>query len=248
MQLTRDEALESALFEKFRAYLGRSPRGDEVHVSDLLSPLLAYWKRVKPLPLTEDECLYFLSGIAHHTMLEAAIQGTPEESFTDEETGIVYSPDLAEWKGEIKTTRRAKIPETEARAKVAFADYIKQCKMYMVLTWSLVWKIIPFFYSVEEHVSFYYVKKKPRIRAYTLTLTEKELTREKTKLIKLSTDFSQALRDRDPSKLPLCKSLYCYEIVNGKKTGKCLYWDECLPKGRHPGFAEIYQGSWSDEF
>ena len=232
MRLTRNRQTEALLFDKFRAYLARSPRGKEVHVSDLVSPLLSYWKRIKPKPLSEKECLYFLSGIAHHTIIEAAIQGTAEESITDEETGIVYSPDLAEWKGEIKTTRRSKIPLTEEEAKRVFVDYLKQCKMYMVLTKSLTWMLIPFFYSVEKPQRFY-ISKEPDIRVYDVTLTEAELKKEKAKLVKIKTLFEQAMINNDPSALPLCTAWKCYELVNGKKIGKCPWWDDCKPKGRY---------------
>lgn len=170
-------------------------------------------------------------------MIEAAVQGTAEESFTDPDTGVIYSPDLAAWKGEIKTTRKATIPDTEEQCKRSYAEYIKQCKMYMVLTKSLVWKLIPYFHSVEKKQQFY-TERKPKLRVYDLTLTQAELDRETKKLTQLSAAFGQALADDDPSRLPLCVMWKCVTTENGVKTPKCPWFDDCKPKDRHPDNTE----------
>lgn len=178
--------------------------------------------------------MYFLGGIAHHGMIEAAVEGTEEVSYTDEETGVVFSPDLRTLKGEIKTTRKSKIPDSEDACKRSYAEYIKQCKMYTALMRLTEWKLIPFFYSVEKWISDFYTERKPALRAYTITWTETEMERERTRIKKLSTDLRHALDTDNPAKLPLCVAWKCYDAVNGKKVGKCIYWDECKPEGRHP--------------
>lgn len=232
MRLTRNRDTEQSLFEKFRAHLTRDPRTG-VHVSDLISPLLTYWKRTKPLPLTEDECLYFLGGIAHHAMVEAAVEGGLEKSFVDEETGVTYSPDLNSINGEIKTTRSDKVPSSEAEAKRKFAEYIKQCRMYAALKRVSMWTLIVNYHSVAEQVSQYYTAKRPKLRAYDLTFTGKELQRERQQILALSTELTRALVEQDPSRLPLCAAWKCYELIDGKKVGKCRWWEECQPEGRY---------------
>jgi hypothetical protein len=236
MVIVRDKQTEQLLFAKFREHLGRHERTG-VHVSDLLNPLIAYWKRKKPLPLTDDECLYFLGGIAHHTMVEAALD-TKEQSFLDEESGVTYSPDLYELRGEIKTTRSEKIPESEEEAKRKFADYIKQCRMYATLMGVNTYKLIINYHAVTERVSQFYTSRKPRMRVYTLTFTANELLKERARINSLSESFRQALVTDNLSSLPLCAAWKCYEVVEGKKIGKCQWWEDCKPKGRYDNGTE----------
>lgn len=230
MKLSRNSTTEKLLFKKFREHLSRTPRTG-VHVSDLIDPLLAYWKRKLPKPLTDDECLYFLDGISHHTMIEAAV-GTQEHSLLDEETGVTYSPDLYEMVAEIKTTRRDKIPTSEEEAKRAFPSYIKQCRMYAALMCVTLYKLVVNFYAVAI-VEKFYTRKRPALRVYDLMFTESELKRERKKIASLSETFRNALTSSDPSALPLCTAWKCYEILNGKKQGRCPWWDDCQPKGRY---------------
>lgn len=235
MKLTRSKKTETFLFKKFRVYLARDTR-EGVHVSDLISPRLAYWKRKNPLPLTEDECLYFLAGIAHHTMVVAAVTGvvgSEEEKKMDEETGILYSPDLFTMKGEFKTTRSPKVPQSEEEAKRKYAHYVKQCRAYAALMRSVTWKLIVFFFAIPQQMANY-VRQKPMLRAYELLFTEAELTRERKHLAEISTLFRAALAENTDKALPLCPMWMCMEMVDGKKVGKCPWWNECKPEGRHP--------------
>lgn len=236
MKLSRSKKTETALFHKFREYLDRSLRTG-VHVSDLMSPLLTYWKRKAPKSLTDDECLYFLAGQAHHYFLVAAVtgvEGTQEESLYDAETGITYSPDLLQMRGEFKTTRAQRIPQSEEEVKRKFAEYIKQCRAYAALARSNTWKLIVYFLSVPDTSNARYTRNRVYLRAYELTFTDTELAKERRRLKELSAALTSALTADSPDALPLCAAWKCYESVDGQKVGKCQWWNDCKPAGRHP--------------
>lgn len=234
------------MFQKFREHLSTPRTG--THVSDLMAPLLSYWKQKTPLPLSEDEVLYFLGGIAHHTMLVAAmtgISGSEEKSFIDEATGITYSPDLAALKGEFKTTRAETIPRNEEEAKRKFGEYIRQCRAYATLLDTTTYTLIVFYFAVADtqHATDHYTPKKPHLRAYTLTFSRAELDRERVRLSALSTQLRQAIVTDDPSELPLCQSWRCYTTEGGVKVGKCPYWDMCKPRGRYEPVANTLENT-----
>jgi hypothetical protein len=235
MTIKRVKRLETQLLSKFRQYLSKQPRTG-IHVSDLTSPLLAYWKRKKPLPPTKEEILYWLGGQAHHTLLVAAVTGvedSQEQSQLDAATGVTFSPDLLKLKGEFKTTRAVSIPQSEADAKRRYAEYVKQCRMYAALLKTTVFKLIIYFFAVEEKVSDFYTSRKPDFRAYALEFTEQELEKERQHVTVVSQALALALATDNPSPLPLCMAWKCYSIEKGKKVGKCPYWEDCKPPGRY---------------
>ena len=75
MDLTRNQANEKWIVERVKTYLNKQPRGDGVHVSDLVHPRKAYWKKIDPRPMTDDEAGYFVAGRGHHEVIEAIIEG-----------------------------------------------------------------------------------------------------------------------------------------------------------------------------
>lgn len=169
-------------------------------------------------------------------MLVAAVAGindSQEASLVDEATGIMYSPDLVALQGEFKTTRAETIPRTEEEAKRKFSEYIRQCRLYAALMGTTTYKLIVFYFAVIDKTIDMYVSKKPRLRAYELTFTLPELERERKRAAEMSVALQHALDTDDTSALPLCQSWKCYTSEGGVKIARCLYWDDCKPKGRY---------------
>ena len=75
MEISRNHKREAWAFEKIKAWLTRRPRSKEGwHVSDLLYPRKALYQRLKPLPITDEQALYFVTGHGHHGVVEAMLK------------------------------------------------------------------------------------------------------------------------------------------------------------------------------
>src|SRR5712671_238301 len=76
--IERDDYAEVRLALQAREWIerGDADRGVGIHASDLMDPLLAYWKRLKPQPLSERTVWLFVVGkILHHFVLDIAGPG-----------------------------------------------------------------------------------------------------------------------------------------------------------------------------
>lgn len=211
-----------------------------VHVSDLLQPLKAYWSKVDPRPPSRDEVGYWLAGKAHHFFLVQALTGiddSQEASLVDPVSGIHYSPDLVELKGEFKTTRWAIMPTTAKAVEKVVSSYVPQCRAYAALMHSLEWNLYMFYLTALDLKT---KRKIPRLKVYTLVFTEGELEDERVELAGRAASLENAVLTANPESLPLCSPFICYRMKgNGrghKKTieGVCKWWDVCKPKGRYP--------------
>ena len=239
MQIRPNKQAVEVLYTKLKEALVREDR-EGTHVSDLLQLRQAYWKRVCPLPPTDDEVGFWLAGKAHHYFLVQAVTGIPdsqEASLVDIETGIHYSPDLLELKGEFKTSRWAILPTTEEQAIRAVSTYIPQCRAYAALMNTLNWNLYVFYLTALD---FKTRRKIPRLKVYTFEFTDEELREERNGLRIRSALLDTAVRELVFESLPLCSEYLCFRMQGhgrGKKRtveGVCKWWEQCKPTGRYP--------------
>ena len=251
MKISPDRQTTVELYDKLRVGLAAEVR-EGVHVSDLLQPRKAYWQKLNPLPPTNDEIGYWLAGRAHHYFLVQALTGvddSQEASLIDPETGVHYSPDLVQLRGEFKTTRWSTLPETEAAALRTFDGYIPQCRAYAALMRVSEWRLYVFFLVADDKDTG---RKIPTFRVYKLEFTEAELEQERQDVKLRQSALLDAIAARTPEVLPLCPQYACYierrirngepSYVRGANNGRlpakartpiCKYWHLCKPEGRY---------------
>lgn len=100
LTIARDKQAEAALFEKFAQVLGAGERSG-IHASDCLDPRMTYWRKVKPLPNTPRDIMFFIIGqVLHEIILKHDTGKMDLGSTTHPDLGIVYSPDDVDEKGE----------------------------------------------------------------------------------------------------------------------------------------------------
>ena len=238
MRIRPNKPAVEALYTKLKTAILSEER-EGTHVSDLLQIRQAYWKRVCPLPPNDDEVGFWLAGKAHHYFLVQAVTGindSQEASLIDIETGIHYSPDLLELKGEFKTSRWAILPTTEEQAIKAVSTYIPQCRAYAALMNTLNWNLYVFYLTALD---FKTRRKIPRLKAYTFEFTNEELQEERDGLRIRSALLDTAVRELVFESLPLCSEFLCFRMQGhgrGRKRtveGVCKWWEQCKPAGRY---------------
>lgn len=230
--LNREKAKK--ILEDLRTELLSESR-EGVHASDLLYPRKAYWRKVQPLPPTDDEVCTWLAGRAHHYFLVKAVahvDDSQEASLYSEDLEIQFSPDLLSLEGEFKTSRRWAVPKNEAEATVLAGYYKDQC-----LTYAVALKIQHF----TLYVLFLSVKNKQTgsntaaFKVYDLTFTEEEVAAKREELIQTRKLLLDAVAAKDCSQLPLCPEKFCYRLrgrgKNRKPEGLCPYFSQCKPLG-----------------
>ena len=226
LDLTRDEEAEKALVDLAREWLDKGVRAEGVHASDLLMPLLAYWRRVDPQPVQDRETGLFLVGKILHAFVLGSQNGvvdlavTDEGSVYDEELGLWYSPDKVTngVPSEFKTNRGYNEPE-----KIGDLDtYLKQLLVYMATKKSTVGKLWVLYVNLRDEAR----KTHPQFRVYNVTITEEELKALRLEIKRERDALADALAAKDPSRLPLCPAWACHP-------SQCPHWRLCKPSGRY---------------
>ncbi len=69
MNITRRPDLEVLVKDEMRRTFDARALDEPLHVSDLLNPRWAYFQRVMPRPITDDELGYFIAGRGHEDAL-----------------------------------------------------------------------------------------------------------------------------------------------------------------------------------
>lgn len=250
MELINDPEGTRELYALMNTYLQSRSRGDEIHVSDLESPLQAYWQRKCPdMPYTEREICLFLVGEGHHVFLVqavAGVEGSQEDSFVDEATGIVYSPDLVAYNGEFKTSRWWEVPQDFEGTHTAVKWYYSQCKSYAAFMQDRLrepntWKIVVL-YVCPSHPGI--KSKHPVLRQYKVRFTDEELEQHRRWMGERAELLRSALRDNTPKDLPFCGEGKCWHKVGHGRGNKatmeptCRFFHVCRPAGRYQQWCE----------
>lgn len=187
---------------------------DGIHVTDLVWPRKAYWQRVLPKPLTEDEIGFFVAGRAHHGVIESLMGGERERSRQVE--GIYFTPDatLDGFPVEIKTSRARFEPAPSKRGK-EYDHYLQQLTAYMALEGKSQGLLVVFYLGLSTSYG-----SVPRFRAFKVSMTTEELVRRRKELTARRKALEKAIRLRKPELVPLCPAWAC---------PRCKYLDVCRP-------------------
>ena len=224
MKVERNKALERKCLDKIKAWLQRRPRSDKGwHVSDLLYPRKTFWRKLKPVPMTDKEALFFVAGHGHHNVLEAMLgPRDKEEKRSDagefEKYGIFFSPDLRmKYPIEIKTSRAQKIKADYEDPAEVYEGYLKQETSYQGLLKSVKGALLVLFISVKKGW-----KNDPQLRFYTVKLSKKELS-DRVKWLRAGAKaLTEAVKKKKCDKLPLCPTWLC-------RKDECAWFKQCKP-------------------
>jgi hypothetical protein len=230
--ITRNKKVENQILEKARVWLEKGERTPGLHASDLLDIRQAYWKHVKPLPLSARLIPMFLIGKVLHAFVLNAVDSTPmdldktdEGSFYSEELGISFSPDHVKNNKprELKTSRSFYEPKTAK--DVDF--YLEQLLIY-IAGMDTTEKPVQ-----EGQLWVLYMNLKdengvttPQFRCYTVNISREDLEAYKAQLKASRIMLEAAIKQKKPEVLPLCRKFKCGEF-------QCEYFSkDCKPKGR----------------
>lgn len=226
ISIKRSKSQEKALLEKSRAWLETDERTPGIHASDILSPRIGYWSRVKPLPLEDRLVTMFLVGkVLHAFVLSAAegratdLQRTDSGSHVSSDLGISFSPDhlVGDMPIEFKTTRAFKAPDTLED----LWTYVEQLVVYMVAMNSPRAKLWVLYLNLRDEDK----RTSPEFRCYTLRLSPEDLAVARIEIVAAKDALETALVAKDHTALPLCVEWKCGAT-------RCGWWNDCKPEGR----------------
>lgn len=224
MKIERCLAKEKWVVNKIREWLNKQPRSEGWHVSDLLYPRKAYWKRTDPQPMTDTEALYFVAGQGHHFIIESIIEGSKKTGKADagshEWRGIHYSPDIrTPHPLEIKTSRSKYGPKVESERSYLreYEHYLKQLGSYMAIDEDDVGGLLVFYLNKEQPDGY---RSLPELRWYDVKLEPGELGKTQAELLSTVKALAKALKTKKPRTLPLCPAWMCRN---------CSWLDKCKP-------------------
>lgn len=229
MHVNRNEYKEAEILELFRSSLEKKSkdRPSGIHVSDLVNPLKGYWRKKHPLPVTEDEVGYFVSGVAFEEAL--AHYGIDLKTKVQSKRGtwedISYEIDFFDGAPtEFKSSRQrimygnkvlgvaAKLIDDMSETEILdnFDLYLQQLRKYMAITNSLEGELFIFFLAVAvEQSNLWKGSAPPRIRCYDYSITTNELEGEHRFMLTQRDLLLKALDTNNPNILPQCPEWQC---------------------------------------
>ena len=242
LRVSRNSAAEQELIQAARVWLESESRDpSDIHVSDLLAQRLAYWRRVKPLPLSDRLVTVYLVGKILHAFVISAVDQSPlvletqdAGSLRDEELGVVFSPDMIH-RGiirELKTTRSFYAPKYQDDIQ----NYLDQLVCYMAAKQHTEAQLWVLFLNLRDEQR----KTRPEFRAFSVTAPLGELQAVREWMAESRKNIESALwfwesgvrtgLDTEPGfephrSLPLCPQFMC-----GKNN--CQWFGDCKPEGR----------------
>lgn len=239
MEIRRNYTLEDQINDAARVFLEREDRGSELHFSDLLTPMKAYWRIKKPKPLTEREIGFFIAGRAHHEVVlsimhrKGKIEADSDAGESKVWDGVYYTPDYnLGFLAEIKSTRKQKEP-TEQWMEKEYKWYLNQLKQYMAAEDKNRAALIVFYISLrhdgKNKTTF------PTIRCYQVEIADAEINQIKKDMKKTKNLILKAIDTDNPAILPLCPAWHCCSGgFRGPAIENCKWYQDCKPKGRYP--------------
>lgn len=204
MQITRRADLEALLLDEMRSSFAREDRTTQnIHVSDILAPRRAYWGRVKPKPVTDDEIGYFVAGRGHEDAL-ARISGVQPGEARQVDGIWLRSDFYTSIPLEFKTRRRSLAADAD-EAMRRYDTYIDQCRAYAALqdrpsAWLWVLGLV----SEQRDGG-----TKPEFQVWHLDFTPEELLAERTRLATVRDALRGAWDGAGVDSVPLCPAWQC---------------------------------------
>jgi hypothetical protein len=235
MKIVRDKKVE-------RNYLGKIQKSYEnkertgLHVSDVLDPRLWYWKNKKPLPLTDAQIGYFLSGEILHVGVQTKLGIVKEKKVLfGNVKGSIDLPSIEGHPGELKSSRKWTIPE------VPEETYIDQLIYYCAADGSSTGYIWVFYFTPGRNWK-HNKSTDPTFIMWRCEFTDKEIEQAKKRLTVLPKKMLKAEREGDHTILPLCHKWKCCADSKWGTEVRCPYWEDCKPKGRYGKNGKIIRG------
>lgn len=207
MQITRRIDLEALLLDEMRASFAREERTtDEIHVSDLLAPRRAYWGRVHPKPVTDDEIGYFVAGRAHEDAVGRVSGVQPGEP--RQVDGIWLRSDFyTSIPLEFKTRRRSLAADADEATR-RYDTYIDQCRAYAALQQRpAAWLWVLGLVSEQRDGG-----TKPEFQVWHLDFTPDELLAERVRLGQVRDLLRAAWDGAGVEGVPLCPDWQCGKV------------------------------------
>lgn len=235
---TREDKIYAQLIKYFKDRERESPlKTGEYHVSDLMNPRQAFFKYTDPQKITRKEIGFFLSGMAHHFVMQEGMNGETEKEllFTvklkDKDSTVVqvigHVDKYPDYPIELKSSRKWTIPEEPPE------HYVDQLKAYCTMADLNVGEVVVFFYTPNRKWNGE-TATEPEIVVWEIKFGDDEL-HEAKKLLKRNTrKLHTALVNEDFSELPLCTDWLCGKKYRGKPTVNCKWYEDCKPEGRYP--------------
>jgi hypothetical protein len=235
MQITRNPEREQYLFGQIRKSFAilDIERNKHIHLTDLMTPRQAYWKRVMPLPLEEREIQYFIIGRGHEDVFHRVTGLSKLEGKVWE--GICYSMDffapplepnifpVGSRPTEMKTRRGYLAKEGEELER--YSNYLIQLKGYSAVEWILVGEL--WIFSLVEKTDAY--RTEPQLACYEVQFSEEELHIERDRLRTTHKALLYALTgvaETPWMPLPSCEEWMCRRtITNMIEKPRCIDCD-----------------------
>jgi hypothetical protein len=216
MIIKRNIQIEDFILKSIQDKLFNNQRTG-LHLSDLLSPKQAYWQKVKPIPPSKKEIIYWLSGKAHESVFLHVSNFQRVKS--KEWNGIWYSPDASlnviltdketynDLLIEMKTSRRGFLVRDGEEAD-RYKHYLKQLGFYCAIenrtdSGLFVWYLT----MMDENKK----NTDPDFFFYDVEFTLEELETMRQEMLVMKDKFILALSENNPSELPDCEEWMCYK-------------------------------------
>ncbi len=207
-----------------------SPPRTELHISDLITPRHAYWKRIKPVaPHRRDYMAWFIGRLLHAWVRSGckSLTESDEKSIFHPTLKLWYSPDHITEEGipaEIKTTRSLFLPKKPKD----IADYLRQLLMYQVSMGSLRGQLWILYLNVKETLQIISnqgrvtTKKRtsPDYRVFNIKTTKRGLSLVRDSMERERDLLLTALESRNSKILEPCAYWICNSAV-------CHWWKSC---------------------
>ena len=229
IKIDADQKEEKKILDLTKRWLEQEPRTPGIHVSDLLDPKRAWFKKKDAKrKLTDREAGTFLVGKVLHAFIESAAAkkdgldlASDGGSRTSKSLGIEYSIDhqgVDKIPVEVKTSRSMYAP----KGIKDLSMYAEQLLCYMVAENQCTGKIWVLYLNLKDEQN----RTSPEYRCYTVTVTKKALAAYKAQILKTRKALESALTKKTPDSLDHCRTWLCGERM-------CEYWHKCKPKKRY---------------
>jgi hypothetical protein len=252
VKIERNPARERTVLNALRESFSREERTG-IHMSDVIKPRQAYFKRILPQPLTESSILYFLAGRGHEEVFArlAGVQLHASDVVTVKIPGLVggeqrfwtvpglsvpvsYRPDFRwdEEPFEFKT-RRSNLAQPGQEADT-YDSYLEQHLAYCMAD-EKDHGILGCFSLLEGNRSDPLNPTHPELAIYDVWYSPGDLSFAKERLEKNALAFEAALKDgtvKGGANLPLCAPWMCGK--NRKTVVLAAWCQECKKELAEP--------------
>ncbi len=176
LKISRNQAIERMILDAVKASFDVPREG--IHLSDTLQARQAFWRRVMPLPPSDQDVLFWVAGRSAEDMysrIPGLLVAEEKAHQVTSDLAVVFRPDfhLLEESGFLTPTefksRRAPLAKPGEEAKV-YAHYLSQLGGYAALEGALVGKLIVFDLGRAQ------AGQSPQLAVYDVEWTDDEMS------------------------------------------------------------------------